>query len=152
MSMVSHYPDRPKLVTAMTNLAVEELQHFREVVKIITSRGLIMSQDEKDPYVGQLRRHLRAESSEYMLDRLLLGSVIEARGEERFRLIADGLKDAELQRFYQAIANSEAGHHQLFLDLAHEYFSGHEVRTRLQDWVEIEASTLAELPIRSRLH
>ena len=29
MGMVSHYPDRPELVLAMIDLAIEELNHYR---------------------------------------------------------------------------------------------------------------------------
>ncbi len=32
MSMISHYPDKPELITGMLNLAVEELSHFRDVM------------------------------------------------------------------------------------------------------------------------
>ena len=40
MTMVSHYPDRPELVAAMIDLALEELSHFRSVVKIMQERGV----------------------------------------------------------------------------------------------------------------
>ena len=40
ISMLSHYPDRMELVAAMADLAVEELTHYREVVKWIHQRGL----------------------------------------------------------------------------------------------------------------
>ena len=45
LSMLSHYPDRARLVTAMSELAAEELVHFREVVKLIQERGLQLSAD-----------------------------------------------------------------------------------------------------------
>ena len=35
MSMVAHYPDRPELVTAMVDLALEELNHFRQVLRLM---------------------------------------------------------------------------------------------------------------------
>ncbi|MFT6053014.1 MAG: tRNA-(ms[2]io[6]A)-hydroxylase, partial [Halioglobus sp.] len=79
LSMVSHYPDRPELVIAMTDLAIEELTHYREVVKWIHSRGLQTAADKKDLYVLALRKFIRKESEEYLLDRLLVGSIIEAR-------------------------------------------------------------------------
>ena len=40
MSMVSHYPDKVDIVKTMTDLAVEELVHFKQVVKLIIARGL----------------------------------------------------------------------------------------------------------------
>lgn len=111
-----------------------------------------MPPDEKDPYVNSLRKHVRKGADAYFLDRLLVGAVIEARGEERFRLLAESLPDDQLSSFYRALANSEAGHHQLFLNLALEYFPAPEVETRLSDWIAIEQALIASLPVRSRLH
>ena len=51
MSMASHYPDRPVLLTAMVDLAVEELNHYREVVRLIISRDNQPGPDSKDLYV-----------------------------------------------------------------------------------------------------
>ena len=39
MTMVAHYPDKPELVAAMIDLALEELSHFRAVVKIMHERA-----------------------------------------------------------------------------------------------------------------
>ena len=38
MSMISHYPDQPSIVRAMVELAVEELNHYREVMRLILER------------------------------------------------------------------------------------------------------------------
>ena len=70
LSMVSHYPDRARLVLAMSELAVEEMVHFREVIKIIQARGLILGADTKDPYVNGMRSLMRQGSDLYLLDRL----------------------------------------------------------------------------------
>ena len=91
LSMLSHYPDRARLVTAMSELAAEEMMHFREVVKLIQERGLQLTADEKDPYINEIRSWIRQGSEEYLLDRLLTGAVIEARGAERFALVAEAL-------------------------------------------------------------
>ena len=93
LSMVSHYPDKARLVLAMAELAVEEMVHFREVVKIIQARGLTLGADVKDPYVNSIRTLLRQGSELYLLDRLLTAGVIEARGAERFGLIAKALPE-----------------------------------------------------------
>ena len=86
ISMLSHYPDRTELVTAMADLAIEELTHYREVLKWIHQRGLTTAPDQKDPYVVAFRQSLRQGREVYFLDRLLLASIIEARGAERFAL------------------------------------------------------------------
>ncbi len=152
MSMVAHYPDKPDLLKAMIDLALEELNHFKQVVRLINKRNLVLVPDEKDPYVNQLRSHIRKGTGPYFLDRLLTAAVIEARGAERFGLIATHSADSAISTFYQTLARSESGHHLLFIDLANRYFEKSEVSARLQEWLDIEADLVADLPIRCRLH
>jgi tRNA 2-(methylsulfanyl)-N6-isopentenyladenosine37 hydroxylase len=152
MSMVAHYPDRGALLTAMIDLAVEELNHFRQVVRLLGSRGLQLQPDEKDPYVNQLRSKVRRGREEYLLDRLLCAAVIEGRGAERFALIATGVDAPDLKAMYAALAASEADHHARFVSLAHSYFPAATVDARLDDWLEAERDVLHQLEIRPRLH
>ena len=152
MSLVAHYPDRRELVSSMIDLALEELNHFRQVIRLLQERGLVMIADEKDRYVNQMRSHMRRGPEEYFLDRLLSGALIEARGEERFRLISNSLKDVKLRTFYHTLANSEQGHHELFVRLARQYFDQSAVDQQLGEWVAIEHTIINQLPVRSRLH
>lgn len=152
ISMLSHYPDKTRLVAAMADLAVEELTHYREVVKWIHQRGLVTGADEKDPYVGQFRESIRQGRDEYLMDRLLTASVIEARGAERFALVAAALEPGPLQKFYQSIARSEERHYTLFLELAGHYLPKPDIEQRFQELLEIEAGIVRELPLRAALH
>lgn len=152
LSMLSHYPDRARLVTAMSELAAEEMVHFREVVKLIQERGLQLTADEKDPYVNEVRSWIRQGSEQYLLDRLLTGAVIEARGAERFALVAEALSPGSVKRFYQSLARSEARHYELFFDLAIEYFPPETVMLRWQELLSAEARYVQVLPIRAALH
>jgi tRNA-(ms[2]io[6]A)-hydroxylase len=152
MSMVSHYPDRTELVEAMVDLAIEEMNHYREVVKLIHSRGKITGKDEKDSYVNDFRKALRKGGDEYFLDRLLIGGIIEARGAERFGLIAQALEDGQIKNFYTAITRSEKRHLDLMVDLAYRYFDETVVSQRLQELITLEASIVAALPFRAALH
>ena len=153
MTLVAHYPDRSELVEAMIDLAIEELSHFKQVMKIIASRNLIIGNEKKDPYVNALRQNIdKSDSEAYLLDRLLLGAVIEARGEERFNLLARDLADQSLRSFYTKISSSEARHFALFLKLATKYFDRKTVEERLSEWIEIEKQVVESLPITSSLH
>jgi len=152
MSMVAHYPDKSDVLNAMIDLALEELNHFRQVVRLMQSLGLSPSGDEKDPYVNQMRRHLRDGREPYFLDRLLCAAVIEARGAERFALIAQANVSTEIQTFYSTLARSESHHHHLFVDLASNYFPREEVNARLDEWLEFEANIISGLEVRARLH
>lgn len=152
MSLVAHYPDKTYLLEAMVDLALEELNHFRQVVKLVNKRKLILAADEKDPYVNQLRKHIRRGTRHYFLDRLLSAAVIEARGAERFALIARNIGDDELKVFYSTLAKTEANHHLLFIDMAEYYFDAGEVSSRFDEWLGFEMEVLGQLPIRARLH
>ena len=152
LSMLSHYPDRPRLVTEMAELAVEEMVHFREVIKIIQERNLQLAADEKDPYVNEIRSWIRQGTNVYLLDRLLTGAVIEARGAERFALVADALAEGKIKNFYRSLARSEARHFELFLDLASEYFPEPLITERWQELLQAESDCMHRLPIRAALH
>ena len=152
MSLVAHYPDKPDLVREMVDLALEELTHFKQVIRLMQERDLSMTPDEKDLYVNRMRHHVRGDTEGYFLDRLLSGAVIEARGEERFRQLAEHLKDEKLKVFYLALANAEKGHHRLFLRLALQYFDDELVDKRLAEWIVIEKTVIESIPVRSRLH
>ena len=152
MTFVSHYPDRPELVRAMTDLAVEELTHFKEVLRLILGRGLQLQGDSKDPYIAQLHKHTRRGTEPYFLDRLIVASIVEARGHERFGLIAQALPAGPEKQFYQAITRSEERHYELFYRLAERYFDPAEVANRCQQLLPIEADIIQRLPIRAALH
>lgn len=152
ISMISHYPDRPELVSAMADLAIEELNHYKEVIKLVYARGSQLAADEKDTYVLSFRDAMRKGTDEYFIDRLLVASIIEARGAERFGLIAQALEPGHLKTFYSAIANSEKRHYELFLLLAKRYFPETVIDQRFSELLDIEARIVAALPIRARLH
>jgi tRNA 2-(methylsulfanyl)-N6-isopentenyladenosine37 hydroxylase len=152
ISMLSHYPDRTELVSAMADLAIEELTHYREVLKWIHQRGLVTGPDQKDPYVVEFRKSIRQGREVYLMDRLLTASIIEARGAERFALVAAALDAGPLKKFYQSIARSEERHFELFLRLAEQYLDAGAIEQRWDELLDIEAALAASLPIRAALH
>ena len=152
MNMVSHYPDRKELVSAMITLAREELRHFSQVYRHMAARGLMLGPDRKDPYIRRLSQEYRKGSEAYFLDRLLVAGILEARGCERFGLIASALPPGPLKTFYGDITRSEARHQSLYVSLALLYFDPPAVQTRLDELLEAEARIVAELPTRPALH
>ncbi|WP_299410436.1 tRNA-(ms[2]io[6]A)-hydroxylase [Acaryochloris sp. IP29b_bin.148] len=152
LNLAAHYPDKPDLVTAMIDLAIEELSHYRDVFKLIRERHLSPLPDQKDVYVNQLRSLIRKGSENYFLDRLLIAAIIEARGLERFTKIAIALPNGPLKGFYQAIAHSEARHATLFLTLAEQYCASEAISPRLETLLTHEAQILTDLPHRAMLH
>jgi tRNA-(ms[2]io[6]A)-hydroxylase len=155
MHLAAHYRDRRVLVDAMVELACEELDHFRQVYRIVCERGLELAPDDKDPYVNAMNALARKGThvpEEYLLDRLLLAGIVEARGCERFGMVAEALAEGRLKRFYQQIELSESRHRDLFLELAREYFTPAEIEQRQAGLLDAEAEIVARLPIRAALH
>ena len=152
LSMVSHYPDQTALVSAMVDLAVEELNHYKEVMRLLMTKGVTPAADRKDPYVTRLNKLVRKDSAFFLLDRLLIGAIVERRGAERFGLVAKHVDDAELQKFYHALAKSEARHWHLFVELARDLCPQLPVDARFCELAETENALIAELPLRPALH
>lgn len=152
LSMISHYPDRTALVEAMADLAVEEMSHYREVIRWIHKRGLQLAADKKDPYVLALRDEIRQGKDAYFMDRLITSGIIEARGCERFALVEQGLEAGALKKFYTGIVRSEQRHYEELIKLAKLYFNEEQVEARANELLDIEAQIVAQLPIRAALH
>jgi len=151
-SFVVQYPDKYYLHDPMITLAREELLHYQQVMRLVHQRRLIWERDEKDPYIAALIPELSTDRRLRLLDRLLLGAVVEARGVERFGLVGQHHPEPELSRFYQRLSDSEARHTDLFTRLAGEQFTEEEIRTRLDHWLALEAEAMLAVDPRPALH
>lgn len=153
LQLAVQHPERAALVDAMVALAREELDHFAQVYALLRRRGRGLAQDAPDPYMGALHRIIRkAEVRTFLLDRLLVFAVVEARACERFGRLAEGLAEAELRAFYAELTRAEARHHALFVRLAHEVGTRAEVASRLAEVLDAEAAIVTALPARPALH
>jgi len=152
MSMVQHYPDKPDLIRGMIDLAMEEMAHFREVMKIMLDRGLQQANDEKDPYINRLLKQIRKNGETYLLDRLLVFSIVEKRGHERFHMMGEALEDAKMKDFYIRLAKAEYRHYTLFVKLAYQYYDSQQVNQRLDELLDAEAKIIKQLPFRAAVH
>jgi len=153
MSLVAKYPNRELIIADLIDTAIEELEHFNQVYQIMKERNIpLPSNMEKDIYVQNLLKCMHSGIEERFLDRLLLGSVIECRGAERFKLVAEHCSDGALKRFYKQLWTSEAKHGHIFVKLALHYFEEKRVYSRLDQLTDLEAEILLALPIRPKLH
>jgi len=152
LSFVVRYPDRTLLIEPMIHFAREELEHFHQVYKLMIHRGIPLVNDEPDEYVNQLMQHVRTGRQERFLDRLLVSSVIEARGHERLGIVADTLTEPALKDFYRRLATAEGHHQDLFLKMAELYFPEDKIEERLIQLLEVESEAMVAAPFRSALH
>ena len=153
-SLVAKYPDRELIIPAMIETAIEELEHFQQVFEIMKKRGVALNKKMlEDPYIKALTplTHGGTDESRF-LSRLLLGSVVECRGFERFKMIAEALDDPELARFYKTLWTSEAKHGNVFVELALKYFDKETVYNRLHEIWDFEGEVIKNLELRPALH
>jgi tRNA-(ms[2]io[6]A)-hydroxylase len=153
LSMLQAYPEIPELPAHMARLAREEAAHLAKVLDIMAARGLTLGRDAGDPYAQQLQKLIRTPVAERKVDRLLVAAIIEARSCERLSLLAEGLEDPALRRFYGELAQSEDGHQSLFYRLA-VAGTGDEagVHTRLEELLAREADIVQRIGLRAAIH
>lgn len=152
----------PAVVRTLAAIAEEELAHFRRVLEILDARGIPLGKPEEDFYAAELlrRTHVtaaRRSAADSLVDRLLVGALVEARSCERFRLLAEELRRREdelvLAAFFEGLLASEARHHVLFVELALQV-NGDEpvVRERLAALQRIEADVVGALRAEATIH
>ena len=154
LSLIQSYPDLPGLPAQMARLAREESAHLAKVLELMEARGLTLGRDTGDPYAQALQACVRTGAAERRVDRLLVAAVIEARSCERLSLLAEGLEEPALKRFYGELAQSEDGHQALFFRLAVAAAGGEEaaVAGRLQVLLAREAEVVREVGLRAAIH
>ena len=152
MSLVVKYADRRKIVPGLISLAMEELEHFAQVYALLEARDLPLVKDTQDPYVNQLLALMRHGRDERLIDQLLIASLIECRGAERFKIIAEALDDPELSDFYTSLWKAETKHGHQFVQLLSQEFDEPSIYPRLQALAAEESRILQELEWRPALH
>ncbi|XOV91497.1 MAG: tRNA-(ms[2]io[6]A)-hydroxylase [Bacteroidota bacterium] len=153
MSFVAKYPDRKEILDDLIETGIEELEHFNQVYQIMKKRGIQLPHEiGQDMYVKQLLDLCHSGKEERFMDRLLLASLVETRGAERFRMVYEAVEDPELKDFYHGLWASEARHGEIFIRMALNYFDEHVVYDRLTEMKLAEAEIIKNLPIKPALH
>ncbi|MBI4660773.1 MAG: tRNA-(ms[2]io[6]A)-hydroxylase [Verrucomicrobia bacterium] len=154
MSFVAKYPDRVEIIPELIETGIEELEHFRQVYAHMAKRGVRLAKEmTQDPYIKDLMDLCHTDPHHRFLDRLLLASIIECRGAERFRLVWTALgDDPELKEFYHQLWASEAKHGNIFVKMALQYFPKEKVYSRLNELNAAEGKIVQCLKLRPALH
>ncbi len=126
LSLAARHPGDIEIVRALTDIAREELDHFRRLLSVLAARGLKLAAPPVDAYAVSLRSAARAIPHERgaspLVDRLLVGALIEARSCERFKLLANATTDdpaqTDVHGLWDELLASEARHYRTFVDLA----------------------------------
>ena len=156
ITLIVRYPEFDDMVTQMSALAMEEMEHFQRVHALILERGWSLGRERKDDYVNQLLQFVRKDGSriQSLIERLLLGAMIEARSCERFKVLSENVPDEKLAAFYRELMESEAGHYTLFITLARQYGAAEkiDVDARWREFLEYESEIIQQYGNSERIH
>lgn len=154
INLIFRYPEYPQLVTPLSALAREELEHFERVVELMRSRSLEFKRQRPSPYAGRLLEIVRKEEPQRMVDLLICCAFIEARSCERMKLLSETLDVGDLQTLYADLLASEARHHTTYIDLARQTGVIDELALdhRVREIANHEAAVIADASELPRLH
>lgn len=154
ITLIANNSEYHDLVEELTAIAIEEMEHFQQVVAIIKQRGYVLGRERKDDYVGQLVKFSKKDGSRNtaFIDRLLFAAMIEARSCERFRVLSLNIKDKELAKFYNELMISEAGHYTTFLNFARKYTIDVDVDKRWKEWLAFEGDLIQSYGNKEAIH
>lgn len=154
ISIITLNPELTELVSELTVLAQEELQHFEMVHNIIKERGFKLGRESKNSYVNELfkAKIKGGNRKQNLVNRLLFSAMIEARSCERFKVLSETIKDEELSKFYKELMISEAGHYTTFLKFARKYGEGIDVDKEWQDLLLLEGEIILKYGKEETIH
>ena len=154
ISFIVTYPELSELVTKMSALAQEEMNHFEMVHKRILDRGLELGRERKDEYVARINQFFpkTSDRDERLVNRLLVAALIEARSCERFKILSEHMEDKDLAEFYRELMISEANHYTMFLQLARQYGDRKEVDEKWDRLLSFEAEVMKDFGTKEHIH
>ena len=150
MSLLYRYVDDSELLTKMARLAREELLHFEQVVKLMEGRGIAYRPIGAARYAEGMRRHVRSQEPQRLVDVLIVGAIIEARSCERFARLIPHLDD-ELAKFYRGLVKSEGRHYEDYLMLARR-LGEESIDDRVAFFIAREAELITTPDTEFRFH
>lgn len=154
ITLITNNSEHADLVETLTEIAIEEMEHFKMVHDIIKQRGYTLGRERRDDYVNQLFKFMKKDGSrnDAFIDRLLFAAMIEARSCERFRVLSENIEDEELAKFYRDLMISEAGHYTTFLKFAKKYTEKVDVDKRWQEWLDFEGKLIQNYGKKETIH
>jgi tRNA-(ms[2]io[6]A)-hydroxylase len=155
LSLAARHPGDVEIVRGLTDLAREEIDHFQRVLSMLDARGVAMGPPPVDAYAAELRRAAHDSAAQpampAIVDRLLVGALIEARSCERFKLLADETARDEVHvgehALWSELLAVEARHYRTFVDLATRASGGarERVAARLDRLAVLEGAIVGAL-------
>lgn len=154
VSIIINYSEETELVKEMSNIAIEEMQHFKMVHLLMVKRGMVLGREQKNDYAVRLQKFFpkTKDRTNALIQRLLVAALIEARSCERFKVFSENMEDQELSKFYKDLMISEANHYTLFLGYARKYMDRKIVDQKWEDLLKFEAEMMKTRGKSAKVH
>jgi tRNA-(ms[2]io[6]A)-hydroxylase len=147
------YRDLYPRVDELNAIAIEELQHFQLVLKLLRQRGIPFSQPFPSPWISGLMRAIRGGQRPQVIDHLVCCALIEGRSCEKFQMLARELTtiDPDLAQFYAGLVESEGNHYATYWLMAREIDEA-EADRRLDFYLDLDAQLIRQTHPHPILH
>ena len=154
ISIIINYSEETELVKDMTDIALEELEHFKMVHQLMIKRGMVLGREQHNDYAKSLQKFFpkTKDRQTALIHRLLVAALIEARSCERFKVFSENMEDEELSEFYKDLMISEANHYTLFLSYARKYMNRSIVDEKWKNLLEFEAEMMKTRGNTAKVH
>ena len=154
ISIIINYSEETDLVKDMSDIAIEELEHFRMVHQLMIKRGFVLGREQNNDYAKSLQKFFpkTKDRQTALINRLLVAALIEARSCERFKVFSENMQDEELSKFYKDLMVSEANHYTLFLGYARKYMDRKTVDEKWKSLLAFEAEMMKSRGTRATVH
>lgn len=154
ISIIINYSEETDLVKDMSDIAIEELEHFRMVHQLMIKRGFVLGREQHNDYAKSLQKFFpkTKDRQTALINRLLVAALIEARSCERFKVFSENMQDEELSKFYKDLMVSEANHYALFLRYARKYMDRKIVDEKWKSLLAFEAEIMKSRGTKATVH
>ncbi|MCH3885054.1 tRNA-(ms[2]io[6]A)-hydroxylase [Tenacibaculum aquimarinum] len=154
VSIIINYSEETELVKEMSNIAIEEMEHFRMVHLLMVKRGMVLGREQRNDYAIRLQKFFKktGDRTDALVQRLLIAALIEARSCERFKVFSENMEDEELSKFYKDLMISEANHYTTFLAFARQYQDRTIVDKKWNALVAFEAEMMKNRGSEAKIH
>ena len=132
-------------VSELNAIAIEELQHFDQVLGLLRERGIPFAAAKKSPWISGMMSQVRKGRKQQVIDHLVACALIEGRSCEKFQILAESVRDLDpgLADFYAGLVESEGNHYATYLIMA-RHIDEAETGRRLDFFLDLDAKLIRE--------
>lgn len=147
------YAELHDRLSELNAIAIEELQHFDLVLRLLRERGIPLGPPQRSPWIRGMMTAIRKGRRQQVIDHLVACALVEGRSCEKFQILADGVRDldAPLADFYASLVESEGNHYAAYLIMA-RHIDLAETERRLDHFLDLDAQLIVVPNPRPMLH